>query len=74
MIVPRPVKSNYSIKHILYIWLECMINKTGHWIHRAMNGGKPQITLQVGKKFLVDGLCLQTTPSITVPAPTPHRV
>jgi len=59
MVVPCPLKLSYLIKQIL--WLEHMINKTGHWIHHAVNKGEQQITLPDGEKFLVDGLCLQTT-------------
>ena len=50
------MKSYYSIKQIL--WLEYEINKSGHYIHHARNGGEQQITLLTGQKILVDGLCL----------------
>ena len=45
-IVPRPMKSNYSVNQIL--WMEYEINKSGHYIHHARNEGEQQITLLTG--------------------------
>ena len=39
------------------LWLDYEINKSGHYIHHARNGGEQQITVLTGQKILVDGVC-----------------
>ena len=45
-VAPCPLKSNYSIKQIL--WLEYEIKKSGYYMHHARNGGEQHITLLTG--------------------------
>ena len=51
-VVPRPTKSNYSIKQIL--WMEWEMNSTNTFIQHALNGGEVTIDLLNGKKVTVD--------------------
>ena len=85
-IVPRPPKSNYSIKQIL--WLEWEMKGTNQFIQHALNGGEVTLELKNGKKVTVDGY--NATSNIVYEfhscfyhgcpahyessAPTPHRV
>ena len=57
-VVFRPVKSNYSVKQIL--WLEYEMNKSYHYIHHARNCGEQKITLLIRQGVLVDGFCMST--------------
>ena len=57
-IVPRPPKSNYSIKQIL--WMEWEMKGTNTFIQHALNGGEMTIELKNGKKVTVDGYCATT--------------
>ena len=36
------------------------MNKSGHYIHHARNGGEQKITLLTGQSILVDGFCIST--------------
>ena len=58
-IVPRPPKSNYSIKQIL--WMEWEMKGTNQFIQHALNGGEMSIQLRRAKQLQLMVLMLLQT-------------
>ena len=56
-VVPRPPKSNDSIKQNL--WMEWEMNGTNTFFQHALNGGEVSIDLLNGKKVTIDGYVQQ---------------
>ena len=84
-VVPRPPKSNDSIKQNL--WMEWEMNGTNTFFQHALNGGEVSIDLLNGKKVTIDGYVQQLIVCMNFmcyyhgcpahyesSAPTPHQV